>query len=421
MRIFGFNIERRAKYSFENEISMWPSLGNIFSGGGSRKLNEWQSMQISVVYACIRLISNSIAMMPLSLYKGDGDSSRIASEKPLNNVLYRAANKELTAFTFKQTMMAHVLMFGNAYAEKVYNGAGEIIELWPMAPWNMAVEIKNGNKIYKYKLDNEELLFNSNEILHIPGLSFDGVKGYSPLQVMKNEIELAYELQQFGTKYFKNGTNLGAVLEHPGKLGEKARQFLKTSLVENYTGSGNALKTMVLEEGMKYNKMGIPAEDAQFISSRKFQLEEICRYYGVQLHMIQNLDKSSFNNIEQQSQEFKTYCLGPWAVIWEQEIWKSLSDVEKYQGYFAKYNFNALLRADYKTRMEGHRTAVQMGMMSLNEVRKLEDMNPIPDEMGGNTYWVNSAMLPIERQLQEPVMEPESDPMPVNQGGEGDE
>ena len=157
---------------------------------------------------------------------------------------------------------------------------------------------------------------------------------------------------------------------------------------------------MVLEEGMTYENLGIPADDAQFIQSKKFTLEEIARFYGVQLHMIQNLDKSSFNNIEQQSIEFRTYCLGPWAVIWEQEIYKNLlNETEQMENYYAKFNFNALMRGDYKTRMEGYRTGVQMGLYSLNEVRQMEDENPITGD-GGDTYWVNSAMVPINMQLQ---------------------
>jgi HK97 family phage portal protein len=216
---------------------------------------------------------------------------------------------------------------------------------------------------------------------------------------MRQEVELSNALQTFGTKYFENGTNLGGIVEHPGHLGKNARDHLKEDLDKNYTGLDHAQRTIILEEGMKYNKIGIPAEDSQFIQSRKFQLEEVCRYYGVQLHMIQNLDKASFNNIEQQSLEFRTYCMLPWATIWEQEIYKScLTPEEQIQNYYARYNMNALLRADYSTRMNNYRTGVQMGLYSLNEVREMEDMNPIPGE-GGNVHFVNSAMIDINTQL----------------------
>ncbi len=405
MKIFGKKIFEKRKLSFQDEIEKWPSLFGLFQNKSKSGVNvtEFRALQMSVVYACIRLISNTIAMLPLTLHQEIGENSRLAINKPLYKVLYKLANKEITAFTFKQTMQSHVLMWGNAYAEIVINGGGEVIELWPLAPWNMQVELKNGEKKFKYTSPENEIIFDSEQIFHLPGLSFDGIIGYSPLKVMKEEIGLGIGLQEFGSTYFRNGANIGGVVEHPGRLGEKARIHLKEDLQEKFTGLDNALRLMILEEGMRYNKIGIPAEDAQFIQSRKFELEEICRYFGVQLHMIQNLDRASFNNIEHQGIEFVTYCLGPWAAIWEQNIYKSLLNIfEQSQNYYAKFNFNALMRGDYKTRMEGYRTGVQMGLYSLNDVRKFEDLNPIPKEAGGDIHWVNSAMIPIEMQLNGP-------------------
>ena len=382
----------------------WPSIfGSIQNTSNAGiKVDEWKSMQLSAVYACVRLISNTVAMLPLALHQDIADDkSRVASEKPLHRVLHQTANPEITSFTFKQTMQSHVLLWGNAYAEKITNGRGELMELWPLAPWNMSVEFSNGKRKYTYTLpDGKQTEMPSKKIFHLTGLSFDGVKGYSPVSVMRNELGLALALQDFGSKYFANGTNLGGTLQHPGKLGEKARIHLKEDLEKNFQGLSNAQRMIILEEGMTYDKIGIPAEDAQFIESRKFQLEEIARYFGVQLHMIQNLDRSTNNNIEQQSIEFRTYAIQPWAVIWEQEIYRSLlSPEEQRDKYYGKYNLNALMRGDYKTRMEAYRTGVQMGLYSLNEIRKLEDMNPIEVE-GGDTHWVNSAMIPIEKQME---------------------
>ena len=382
----------------------WPSLFSAINDKSNAGIavDEWKSMQLSVVYACIRLISNTMAMLPLALHQDiSEDKSRVAREKPLHRVLHQTANSEITSFTFKQVMQTHVLLWGNAYAEKITNGRGELMELWPMPPWNMKVESVNGKRKYTFRLpDGTEQEFPSKKIFHLSGISFDGIKGASPIQVMKNEIGLGLALQDFGSKYFANGTNLGGVATHPGKLGEKARIHLKEDLEKNFQGLSNAQRMIILEEGMKYDKIGIPAEDAQFIESRKFQLEEIARYFGIQLHMIQNLDRSTNNNIEQQSIEFRTYAINPWAVIWEQEIYRSLlTPEEQKDNYYGKYNLNALMRGDYKSRMEAYRTGVQMGLYSLNEVRKLEDMNPIEDE-GGDTHWVNSAMIPIEKQME---------------------
>jgi len=381
----------------------WPSLASYFGTptAAGVKVNEQISLQLSVVYACVRLIATSIGMLPLSLHQDTGGgNSRIAIEKPLNKILLRMPNSEMTAYAFKQTMMANVLLWGNAYAEKIVNGAGEVVELWPLESSKMQVSLEKGKRKYLYK-DETEITFRSDQIFHLPGLSFNGLTGVSPINAMRNELGLGLALQDYGSKFFANGTHMGGALEHPGKLGEKARVHLKQDLDQSFAGSGNAGKTIILEEGMKFMKFGMPADDAQFIESRKFQLEEIARYFGIQLHMIQNLDKATNNNIEQQSIEFKTYALNPWAVTWEQEIYRSLLTLaEQNKNYYGKFNLNALMRGDYKSRMEGYRTGVQMGLYSLDEVRGLEDLNPIGEDKGGDIHWVNSAMIPIDKQME---------------------
>jgi HK97 family phage portal protein len=399
-------LEQRTVKTSISEPWQWPSLANFLSttnqSNAGVSVDEQKALKLSVVYACVRLISDTIGMLPLALHQENADGgSRVAMERKLNKVLYRMANPYMTTFLFKQTMQAHLLLWGNAYAEKIVAGNGDVLELWPMAPWNVKVELVENVRRYTYKMpDGTQRYIQENKVFHIPGLSFDGVQGYSPISVMRNEIGLGLALQDFGSKYFQNGTNLGGYLEHPGKLGDKARIHLKEDLQENFQGISNALRMIVLEEGMKYQKIGIPANDAQFIESRKFQLEEIARYFGVQLHMIQNLDRATNNNIEQQSIEFKTYAIQPWAVRWEQEIYRSLLTPEMQdQNYYAKYNMNSLMRGDYKTRMEGYRTGVQMGLYSLNDVRRLEDMNPIDKDEGGDIHWVNSAMIPIDKQM----------------------
>jgi len=398
------SIFKRAKTSITKEWQ-WPSLTGFFNTisntSSGQAVNEENSLQISAVYACVRLISSSIAMMPLQLhqqtYKDNKVISRLAIEKPLNSVLYRLANKNITSYLFKQTMQIHLLLYGNAYAEIIRNNKNEVIGLHIIPSWAVTVAKEKGEKYYIVKTEQNKIIFKEIEIFHLAGLSYDGEKGYSPIQVMKEEIGLSKSIQTFGNKYFNNGGNIGGYLEHPGRLGEVARKRLKEQWEQQHTGVNNASKTAILEEGMKYNKVGIPAEDCQFIESRKYQLEEICRYFGVQLHMIQNLDRATFNNIEQQNLEFKTYCLGPWINVWESTIFKDLlNEQEQMQNYYAKFNINSLLKADYKTRMEGYRTGVQMGLYNLNEIRAFEDMNPLDTE-GGDTHFINAAMIPIDQ------------------------
>jgi HK97 family phage portal protein len=398
------NFFKRAKTSIAKEWQ-WPSLTGFFNTisntSSGQAVNEENSLQVSAVYACVRLISNAIAMIPLQLhqqtYAKNKVISRLAIEKPLNNVLYRLANKNITSYLFKQAMQTQLLLYGNAYAEIVRNNKNEVIELHIIPSWVVTIAKEKGEKFYICKTDKNEIIFKENEIFHLVGLSFDGEKGYSPIQVMKEEIGLSRSIATFGNKYFKNGGNIGGFLEHPGRLGEVARKRLKEQWEQQHTGADNSSKTAILEEGLKYNKVGIPADDCQFIQSRKYQLEEICRYFGVQLHMIQNLDRATFNNIEQQNLEFKTYCLGPWLNVWENTIYKDLlNQQEQAQNFYAKFNINSLLKADYKTRMEGYRTGVQMGLYNLNEIRAFEDMNPLDTE-GGDTHFINAAMIPIDQ------------------------
>lgn len=226
-------------------------------------------------------------------------------------------------------------------------------------------------------------------MLHIPGLGFDGLVGYSPIAMAKNAIGLAVACDEYGASFFANGASPSAVLEHPGVI--KNPERVREAWHRAY-GSGNAHRTAILEEGMKYTPISIPNNEAQFLETRKFQIEEIARLYRVPLHMIGDLDHATFSNIEHLSLEFVKYTLDPWLIRWEQSLMKALlSDSEKGK-YFIKFNVEGLLRGDYSSRMSGYATARQNGWMSANDIRELEDMNMIPDEDGGNLYLVNGSM-----------------------------
>ena len=213
--------------------------------------------------------------------------------------------------------------------------------------------------------------------------------GYSPIALAKNAIGISIACEEYGASFFGNGASPSGVLEHPGVI--KNPERVREAWHRAY-GSGNAHKTAILEEGMKYTPISIPNNEAQFLETRKFQIEEIARLYRVPLHMIGDLDHATFSNIEQQSLEFVKYTLDPWLVRWEQSLQKALlSDSEKGQ-YFIKFNVEGLLRGDYASRMQGYATARQNGWMSANDIRELEDMNLIPEEEGGNLYLVNGSM-----------------------------
>ena len=232
------------------------------------------------------------------------------------------------------------------------------------------------------------------EVLHIPGLGFDGLVGYSPIAMAKNAIGMAIACEEYGAKFFANGAAPGGVLEHPGTI--KDPQRVRESWQSTFGGSGNANKIAVLEEGMKYTPIGISPEQAQFLETRKFQINEIARIFRVPPHMVGDLEKSSFSNIEQQSLEFVKYTLDPWVIRWEQSIQRSLLSKDEKAMYFVKFNLEGLLRGDYQSRMNGYAIGRQNGWMSANDIRELENLDRIPEEDGGDLYLINGNMLPLQ-------------------------
>ena len=232
------------------------------------------------------------------------------------------------------------------------------------------------------------------DVLHIPGLGFDGLVGYSPIAMAKNAVGMALACEEYGASFFANGANPSGVLEHPGVLKDPAK--VRDSWNEVYRGSGNAHKIAVLEEGMKYTPISISPEEAQFLETRKFQIDEIARLYRIPPHMVGDLEKSSFSNIEQQSLEFVKYTLDPWVIRWEQALMRSLFTPAEKQQYFIKLNVDGLLRGDYQSRMNGYATGRQNGWLSANDIRELEDLNPIQAEEVGDLYLINGNMTKLK-------------------------
>lgn len=289
-------------------------------------------------------------------------------EHPLYFLLHDQPNEEMTSFIFRETLMSHILIYGNAYAQILRNGRGDVIGLYPLMPDQMKVNRDDKNRlIYIYSRYDEanpnlkeqgDIVLYADEILHITGLGFDGLVGYSPITMAKNVIGISLACEEYGATFFANGASPSGVLEHPGiiKNPERVRQAWQAAY-----GSANSHRTAILEEGMKYTPISIPNNEVQFLETRKFQLEEIARLYRVPLHLIGDLDHATFSNIEQQSLEFVKYTLNPWIVWWEQSLQKALlSDSEKGK-YFIKFNVEGLLRGDYASRMSGYATARQNG------------------------------------------------------------
>lgn len=366
-----------------------------FSGNSNSgiRVDEMNALQTSAVYACVKILAETVASLPLHLYIKKKDAHEYATEHPLYSCLYETPNEEMTSFEFRETMMTSLLLYGNAYA-RIIKRKGKVTELWYLKPDLMTVERDTATKRIKYTyaddITNETIVYRPEQIFHIKGLSTDGVKGLSPIAQAREAIGLSLATEEYGAKFFGNGARPGGVLEHPGIL--KDPEKLRESWNKVYQGAKNSHKVAVLEEGMKYHAIGIAPEDAQFLETRKYQLNEICRIFRVPPHLVGDLERATFSNIEHQSIEFVQHTIRPWLVRWEQEISRSLLDEGERLLYYVKFNVDGLLRGDYKSRMEGYAIGRQNGWLSVNDIRRLEDMSPIPKEKGGDDYLVNGNM-----------------------------
>ena len=329
---------------------------DFFMGGttSGKAVTERSAMQMTAVYSCVRILSEAVAGLPLHLYKyTDSGGKAMALGHPLYRLLHDEPNPEMSSFVFRETLMTHLLLWGNAYAQIIRNGKNEIVALYPLMPNKMSVDRdETGRLYYTYYRGSDEAIkdkefavtLQPSDVLHIPGLGFDGLVGYSPIAMAKNAIGMAIACEEYGAKFFANGAAPGGVLEHPGTI--KDPQRVRESWQSTFGGSGNANKIAVLEEGMKYTPIGISPEQAQFLETRKFQINEIARIFRVPPHMVGDLEKSSFSNIEQQSLEFVKYTLDPWVIRWEQSIQRSLLSPDEKAVYFVKFNLEGLLRGD---------------------------------------------------------------------------
>ena len=349
-----------------------------------KAVTQRSAMQMTAVYSCVRILSEAIASLPLHLYKYTESGGKekatdsplyfllhdepnpltidflligASSELTMYFLLHDEPNPEMTSFVFRETLMTHLLLWGNAYAQIIRNGKGEVTAFYPLMPDRMTVDRdENGRLYYEYIVSSDDAPINKKsivrlqpfDVLHIPGLGFDGLVGYSPAAP-------------------------SGVLEHPGTIKDPSR--VRESWTQSFGGSANAHKVAVLEEGMKYTPISISPEQAQFLETRKFQINEIARIFRVPPHMVGDLEKSSFSNIEQQSLEFVKYTLEPWIIRWEQSISRSLLSIEEKRKYFVKFNVDGLLRGDYQSRMDGYATARQNGWMSANDIRELENLD----------------------------------------------
>lgn len=352
-------------------------------------VNDQTALSCMAVYAAVRLISETVGSLPGHVMRQTDVGKEKALTHPLYSIIHEQPNPEQTAMEWRETAMCHLLLRGNHYSEKQLDNAGRLLALWPIHPDRVKVERVSSNAPLSYRIGlpgGGEVRLGPERMLHLRGMGANGVTGFSPIAVARQAIGLAIAAQEYGARLFANDTRPGGVLEHPGKLTDPAHKRLRESVENMHQGLTNAHRMMILEEGMKWSQVGINPDDAQFLESRKFSVTEIARMFNLPPHFLRDLERATFSNIEQQAIEFVVYTLRPWCVRFEQRLKIELLSPQDRVTHFIKFNVDGLLRGDIQTRYNAYHVAKQDGWLNADEIRELEDMNPIPNSKGED-YW----------------------------------
>lgn len=382
-----------SKSDNKRESSTAVTEADIFaemSGGGAQTaagafVNEKSAMKNATVFACGDRLCQTVSVLPLHLYRRKNGKTEIADQHPVNWVLQHEPNPEMVPSTFKKTNMLHRVFWGNGYAWIRRDNAYRVRELYPLPPESTVVwRNSNGDIKYTSTIENRRVTLDSSEVLHIPGLSLDGLVGKSVIGLHREAIGLAVAAEEYGARYFLNGANIKGVLESQKELEPEQIERLRKGFQRLYAGNRNAHSVAVLEEGMKYVTLSIPNDDAQFIETRTYQKEEICGIFGVPPILIQANDKVSSwgTGIEQIMTAFVRTTILPYLVAFEEAVKQKLLSREERLEYYPKFTVEGLLRGDYKTRMSGYSLGRINGMYSINEIRRMEDMDPIENGDG---------------------------------------
>lgn len=417
------NVFQRIKRWFVRDLSLndpkaWdPSLWNLYGSQSvsGETVNEHTALTYSAVWNAVTLISGTIASLPLHLMQRSGKTRRIADTKKVYSVLHDEANPLMTAEAFRKVLMSHILTWGNGYAEIVRDGVGDVLQLWPITPDRVKPEMIGGDIYYRISMQTgEDIYLSRDRVLHVSGLGFDGFIGYSVVAMARKSFGLGMAMETFGGQFFGNGTNPGMIVTHPGKLSPEAHKNLVASIEAGHAGLGRSHRMMLLEEGMKADKIMIPPNDSQFIESRQFQIPEVARWFNLPPHKLKDLTRSSFSNIEQEQISFVTDSIVPWLVTLEQNYNMQLlsrGDKLGYGGgrYYFKHIVEGLLRGDSENRAKFYAVMLDKGVFSINEVRELEDKDPVE---GGDIHLVPLNMTTLENagEPPEPPAQPVAEP-----------
>ncbi|WP_163195580.1 phage portal protein [Clostridium thermarum] len=349
------------------------------------KIDTASAMSFSAVFACNRVLSETLASCPIMLYeKDDKGNRRQVTDTAEYGVLHYAPNAEMTPVQFKEFGMTNINLGGNFIAQKVFNMHGELLELRPIAWDRVRIDIDKSTGRLLYYIDGKQEPKTRDEIFHIPGLTLDGYIGITPLSYAALTIDIGLSQDTFERNFYHNRASTSGIFQYPNELSDEAFQRLKKDIKKNYTGLSNAGVPMILEGGGQFKEITMKLTDAQFLESKRFRIEDVCRIFRVPLHLVQDLTRSTNNNIEHQSLEFIVYTMLPWFKKWEENLnLQLLSKESRRKNRYFEFNISGLLRGDIKSRYEAYAQGRQWGWLSVNDIRRLENMNPVE---GGDIY-----------------------------------
>lgn len=365
--------------------------------GSGVEVTEDTALSATAVWAGVRLISETLAMLPLKLYERvDERSKKLARGLGLFRLLHDEPNPEQTSFEFREMQQGFLLTWGNCYTQKVYNGRGEVTELWPLVPWRVMPE-RTAAQTLVYKVDlpgGGQAVLPADDVLHIPGFSSTGLLGDNVIQRFQEAIGLSLAAERSGGAFYSNGAQAGGFLVHPRKIGPEGRKNLLESWNEQHQGPSRAHRVSILEEGLTWQQTTVDPEKAQALQTRKFQVTEVARILRLPPHLLYDLERSTNNNIEHQGQEFVTYSMQPWLTRWEQRMNRSLLLPNQRAILYTKFEVGGLLRGDSAARAAYYKSQFEVGAMSTNDIREKEDLDPVE---GGDQRFVPLNMAPLDK------------------------
>jgi len=394
VKLFGFEIKRGEARAQSNLVTPGQWLLDLFGGSGTGPtVDKATAISVTAAWSAVNLISNTFATLPFSIKTRDENGDTFDAGHTVTNLLRYEPSGLQNAFTWKHSQMVNVLNEGNSFSYIIRDGSETPTELIPLSP-DLTEVIRVENEVfYRIKVGDEFKIVPSSEILHIMGLSLDGLRGVSVIKYHHDTLQESLATRNYSRNLMTKGTNVKGVIEMPGKLNVDQIKKLRESWFNTHGGpQGN--DTAILDGGAKFSPVSMTPDQAQYIQLRKYQIGDIARIYGVPPHKIGDLERSTNNNIEHQSIEYVQDTMLPWVTRWEIEIRRKLLRESEKKVFFPKFNLNSIMRGDSTARANFYRTLSEVGALSPDEIRRFEDMNMIE---GGNIHTIQINRIPLSQ------------------------